>query len=226
MTARTTRIGTSTRRPAGALLALAAATAVAGCGSPPPLERLTEVQRDLLDAAWTARISATDTADISTDARNERAKALYAACKPLDPTDPLLAAVAALCGPTASRQKLTVLLPARCERPAAICVRALDRLAASAEQEGQQLANVAAAAKPMIADPKCLAQLTTSPAQIDGYGRLASAYRVVALGVEQKQEDIADLGTRKIADAEAEIAPKGTIQQRTASFRADCLQQG
>ena len=59
-----------------------------------------------------------------------------------------------------------------------------------------------------------------------GYGDLAAAYRVVALGVEQKQKDIASLGQRKIDDAKAAINPKGTITQRTAAFRAGCMGQG
>ncbi len=214
------------RRVAAGLLTLLAATAVASCGSPPPLEGLSPVQRDQLDAAWTARISATDTAAITGDARNERSKALYAACKPLDVTNPLLKAVSVLCGPTSSNQKLAVLLPERCAKPSAKCVRALDRIAAAAEQEGQALATVTAEAKKVIQEPACLAQLTTTPAQVAGYGDLAAAYRVVALGVEQDQEDIARLGQRKIDDAKAVINPKGTITQRTASFRADCMGEG
>lgn len=213
-------------RLAVAVPAAIAALALAGCGSPPPLETLSTTQRDQLDQAWTARISATDTADITGDARNERAKALYAACKGLDPTSELLSAVAALCGPTSSNQKLTTLLPDRCSSPAAICVRALDRIAAATEQEGQLLQKVGEEAKKVISDPTCLRQLTTTEAQVGGYGDLAAAYRVVALGVEQKDEDIAALGQRKIDDAKAFIAPKGTIAQRTAAFRADCMQQG
>lgn len=225
MSARPADVATPRRVPV-ALLTLAAAGLVGGCGSPPALDALTPPQRDQLDAAWTARISATDTANITTDARTVRAKALYAACKPLDGTNPLLAAVAALCGPTSSYQKLSVLLPERCARPAKICVRALDRIASATEQEGQALERVTAEAKRVVKDPDCLAQLTTNEAQLGGYGDLAAAYRVVALGVEQEQKDIADLGQRKIDDAKAAITPKGTIAVRTASFRTDCMDQG
>jgi hypothetical protein len=214
------------RRIAAALLTATVSFTAAGCGSTPPLENLSTTQRDQLDQAWTARISATDTAEITGAARNERAKALYAACKGLDPTSELLAAVAALCGPTSSNQKLTTLLPDRCSKPAAICVRALDRIAAATEQEGQLLQKVSEEAKKVISDPTCLRQLTIADAQVDGYGDLAAAYRVVALGVEQKDEEIAALGQRKIDDAKAFIAPKGTIATRTAAFRADCMQQG
>lgn len=208
---------------AGASVAVLATT-LAGCGgTPAPLDALTEVQRTQLGAAWTARIIATDTANIAADERGVRAKALYGACKPLDPANPLLAAIAASCGPTASFQKLDALLPDRCGKPTAACVRALDRIAAATEQTAAALAKVDTEVKLVTKDPDCLKQLTTTELQSQGYGDLTQAYRVVALGVERKDKDIAGLGQRQIDDAKALVAPSGSVGQRTSAFRSACL---
>ena len=119
-----------------------------------------------------------------------------------------------------SRTALT--LPALTTTPREMA-RALDRVAAATEQEGGALAKVTAEARKVVTDAACLTRISTSETIIDGYGDLAAAYRVVALGVEQKDEDIADLGRRKVEDAQTFIEPKGSIAQRTAAFRADCI---
>ena len=219
-----TTASTSSRLRRSGLAALATALlAVAGCGGDPePLEGLTPVQRDQLTTAWTAHIAATDATKLPDDERNARAAALYTACAPLDPTNPFLAAIAASCGPTAVSQKLSVVLPTRCSKPAAICVRALDRIAEATDQIAVLVEKIGTESARVIEDPACRRQFTTTEARTKAYGDLAAAYRIVALGVEQKDEDIAALGQRRIDDATAASKAPGTAAERTAAFRAAC----
>lgn len=195
---------------------------LAACGDPAPLEgALPEGQRAQLDAAWVARINATDPADLPVDERNARVTALYKACEGLDRTSPLLKSVSDACQPVAVAAKLGAVLPERCAKPAAVCVRALDRIADTTEQLGAASASLATAAK-QIDDPECQEQLTASTLQIQAYGDLAAAYRVLALGIEQGDEDIAALGQRRIDDANAVLNQAGTPAERTAAFREAC----
>ena len=212
------------RRTLAVLVATAAcATGAAGCGSEaPPLEGITPVQRGQLVAAWTARIAATDGTAIAPEDRNARVTALYEACRPLDPTNPFLAAVAATCGPTAVREKLDVVLPARCSKPAAICVRALDRIAEATDGLSTTVVKVGEEARRVIADPECRAQFVEDEPRTKALGELASSYRMIALGVEQRDEDITALGQRRVAENTALIRAKGTAAQRTATFRTAC----
>lgn len=207
------------------LIALAATTALLGvsaCGDPAPLDGIPEAQRSQLDAAWSARISATDTAAIPLDQRNARVTALYKACEGLDRSTPLLGAVGNVCQPTAISAKLSAVLPERCAKPSAPCVRALDRIADTTEELAAAASALAQAAETSIADPSCRAEFAATTPQLAAYDDLAKAYRVLALGIEQDDEDIAGLGQRRIDDARAQIGPTGRVDERTRRFREAC----
>ncbi len=214
--------GRAVRAAIVATLAAASLTGLAACGDPAPLEGLTDAQRDQLATAWTARISATDAAAIPLDQRSARVTALYKACEPLDGPQPLLAAVKASCQPAAIDAKLASVLPDRCAKPSASCVRALDRIAQNAEGLAAATAALSEAAKNTITDPACQAEFATPEQGLAAYGDLAQAYRVMALGVERADADITSLGQRRIDDAKAAIAPKGRVDERTLRFREAC----
>lgn len=215
----------ATRRPVpGIALASAALATVAlsGCGGPEPLAKFTPTQQSQFDAAWTAVINATDTADLTELDRASRAKTLYAACKPLDRSNALLSALADACRPLYVSKKLDAILPTRCASPSAVCMRSLDRAQSTITVLATQLANVNAQAKLLITQPKCLAEVITTPARIDAYGKLAAAYGVMSLGVQRKDEDITTLGQHQIDDANTVIADNRGAAQRMAAFRTEC----
>lgn len=196
--------------------------AASGCGDPAPLESLSDVQRDQLAAAWTAQINATDTAAVPLDQRNARVKALYTSCAPLEQSVPLLASVAAACQPVAIGAKLSSVLPERCAKPSTSCVRALYRIADTTEEIATAAAGLTAAANTATTDAACRAEFSASETQLKAYGDLAEAYRVLALGVERRDEDISGLGQRRVDDARAKVAPTGSVDQRTARFLEAC----
>ena len=210
------------RRTARALVAVAALATIAGCGDPGPLDSLSDAQQDQLAAAWTARINATDAAAIPLDERNARVKTLYTSCAGLDRSSPLLAALSDSCQPVAIGTKLEAVLPERCAKPSTPCVRALDRIAQTTEQIATATSALSAAAKTAIADPSCQAEFAANETQLKAYGDLAEAYRVLALGVERRDEDISALGQRRIDDARALITPKGRVDERLLRFRKAC----
>lgn len=203
-------------------LVVAAGLTVVGCGGSSALSGLSDEQREQLAAAWTARIAATDPAPVPVEERNARVKALYTACEALDASAPLNAAVKGSCQPTAIATKLAAVIPERCKRPTASCVRALDRVAATVEQQATAVDGLSNAASAAIEDPECKAQFVTSPVQLEGYEDLAQAYRIWATGVEQRDDDITGLGQRRVEDARALIGPPGTAAERTATFREVC----
>ena len=208
------------RSAAGALAA--AFLALAACGDPAPLEGLSDVQQGQLATAWKARISATDSAAIPPDQRGARVTAFYKACEPLDPASPLLVAVKASCQPAAIDAKLASVLPDRCAKPSASCVRALDRIAQNTESLATTTAALSEAATTAIKDPECRAEFTSTSEQLKAYGDLAQAYRVMALGVERADADITSLGQRRIDAAKVLLTPKGRVDERWGRFRSAC----
>lgn len=215
------------KRVARSIVVIAASGAMlSGCGDESPLSSLSDPQRDQLQAAWTARIAATDTAPIPVDERNARVTALYKACASLDQSSPLLAAVHGTCQPTAIATKLRAVLPERCQRPTASCIRGADRLADVTEQEATAIAGLQNAASTSIDDPACRAQLAATGGQLEAYDDLAQAYRILATGVEQRDADITGLGQRRVDAALTQIQPKGTVVERTTTFRDACGLEG
>lgn len=211
------------KRVAKAVVVLGATgVALAGCGEAAPLESLSDTQRAQLDAAWSARIAATDPAAIPVEERNARVTALYKACGALDGSSPLTGAVSGTCQPTAIGAKLTAVLPERCARPTKSCVRALDRIAQTAEQQGVAAKGLSNAATAAVSDPLCRAQFTQNEVQLKAYTDLAQAYRILATGVEQRDKDISGLGQRRADDARAVLTAPGGVAERTAKFREAC----
>jgi hypothetical protein len=211
------------KRVARTIVVIAAGGALlSGCGGSSPLGSMSDAQRDQLAAAWTARIAATDGAAIPVEERNARVTALYKACAGLDQSNPLTAAVAGSCQPTAIATKLNAVLPDRCKRPTASCVRAADRLASVTEQRATAVEGLSNAASSAIEDRACRAEFAVTGGQLEAYADLAQAYRILATGAEQKDTDIAGLGQRRVDDSLAVLAPKGTVAERTARFREVC----
>lgn len=211
------------KRAATVILVVAAGGALlTGCGGSSPLGNLSDAQRDQLAAAWTARIAATDGQAIPVEERNARVTALYKACAGLDQSNPLTAAVAGSCQPTAIATKLNAVLPERCERPTASCVRAADRLASVTEQRAQAVDGLSNAATAAIEDRACRAEFAVTGGQLEAFADLAQAYRILATGAEQRDTDIAGLGQRRVDDSLQVLAPKGTVEERTARFREAC----
>ncbi|MBJ7470387.1 MAG: hypothetical protein JHD16_03765 [Solirubrobacteraceae bacterium] len=201
---------------------LTASASLAACSDPGPLDDFGDAQRSQLESAWVAGINATDTAPIPVDQRNARVTALYKACEPLDQATPLLAAVAATCAPTAVAAKLSAVLPERCAKPSTACVRALDRIAQTTEELATASAALSTASASAVPAGACRTELSWTQPQLKAYGDLAQAYRVLALGVERRDEEISALGQRRIDDARAMITPPGTVAERTARFREAC----
>jgi hypothetical protein len=204
------------------LLITALGAGLSACGSKAPLDGMPEAHLTQLDAVWTARIEATDSAPISVAYRNARVTKLYTACKPLDLTSALLNAISQTCAPTQITEKLGAVLPQRCASPAAICSRALDRIAQATDALQDHLKNLNTQAKGVITDPACLAEFTTNDLKLGAYGDLSSAYRVLALGVERKDKDITALGQHRIDDAELVLADKRPVKAQVSAFRKAC----
>lgn len=211
------------RRPGRAVVTtvLAATVALSACGSPDPLANLTEPQRNQLDAAWTAVINATDTAQLTELDRASRAKTLYAACKPLDKSNAVLAALADACRPMYVSKKLDLVIPTRCAAPNAACQRALERNSSATEAVSKALTNLDAQAKRVIIDPECLAQLTSGP-RAAGWDKMSAGYNIYALGAQRKDTDIFGLGQRQVAEGRLLTADNRTAAQRMATFRESC----
>lgn len=211
------------KRVSRAIVVIAAGGALlGGCGGSSALSSLSDAQREQLATAWTARIAATDAAPIPVEERNARVSALYKACAALDQSSPLTAAVSGSCQPTAVAAKLAAVLPERCARPTAACVRAADRLADVTEQRATSIDGLSNAATSAIDDPACRAEFAVTEDQLKALADLSQAYRILATGAEQDDEDIAGLGQRRIDDALAVLAPKGSVAERTSRFREAC----
>ncbi|MDQ8045176.1 MAG: hypothetical protein REI11_11275, partial [Patulibacter sp.] len=208
--------------PAAAAVALLATLGLAACGSPDPLASFTAPQRTQLDAAWTAVINATDTANLTELDRTSRAKTLYAACKPLDKSNALLAALADACRPLYVSKKLDLVIPTRCATQSATCERALDRNATATDDVSKALANLDAQAKRIVTEPRCLAELTTGPVRTAAWDKMSAAYNVYSLGAERKDPEIFALGKRQVAEAAQLTADTRTAAQRLAAFREGC----
>lgn len=206
-----------------ALAAAAASTLVlSACGGPKPLAKLTTGQQSQLDMAWTAVINATDTADLSELDRASRARTLYSACSPLDKSNALLAALSDACSSLYVTKKLDAVIPTKCARATAVCMRALDRSQTETSALSKALANLNTQAARVVTDAKCLAQLTTSAPQVEAWAKLSNAYSVYSLGVQQKATDIQALGKRQVAEQKALTGDPRTAAERMGTFRSAC----
>lgn len=202
---------------------LAGALTLGACAGEAPLDgSLTEPQQEALATSWSQRIEVVAAPALDPEKIAARARGLNEACRALDTEQPFLAAVKATCGPTAVHAKLGAVLPERCVTPAAICVRAVERIKGANDQVIEALKSLTVAAQQVTDDPACRAEFVTTAAQLEGYQERSRAYGILALGAARKDPEIMQLGRNRIADAGVMLARSGDARQQRQAFLDAC----